>query len=312
LVVIAIIAILIGLLLPAVQKVRAAAARTQCQNNLKQIALAALNFESSYGSLPPGWIDPPADAKGASTTYGPTSAGALAFILPYMEQAGVYAQFTALDANFWTIPPNGTSSTNEWWNLSFAAGQGSKAQIKPYTCPADNPQSINPSAGSWLVMICYSGGLEGLYYPGNTSFGRTNYAANAGWLGLYTGSPSTSVNPSGNGGIGPYYENSKTKLVQIQDGTSNTFGFGESLGGAAPPATRDFVADWTGAFALPTYWGIGTNWYQYSSMHDAVCNFAFCDGSVHGVLKTVDGTTFNIAGGMQDGKIASTSVLYGN
>src|SRR3954468_22864256 len=83
LVVIAIIAILIGLLLPAVQKVREAAARSKCQNNLKQIGLGCHNFASANGYLPPGILG---DAGNyASATSGPYI-GCMAFILPYVEQ----------------------------------------------------------------------------------------------------------------------------------------------------------------------------------------------------------------------------------
>src|ERR1700751_1616360 len=90
LVVIAIIAILIGLLLPAVQKVREAAARTTCQHNLKQISLAAMTYDSAMGRLPPGLV-------------GTTSTSVLAFLLPYIEQDNVYKQipqeaFTATGA----------------------------------------------------------------------------------------------------------------------------------------------------------------------------------------------------------------------
>jgi len=312
LVVIAIIAILIGLLLPAVQKVRAAAARMSCQNNLKQIALAAMNFESAYGYLPPGYVDPA--SQDYTGTYGPTSIGTLAFLLPFVEQQNVYNQFTALDPNFFYIPPAlpASSSTNYWWGLGFSGSNGYNAQIKTYFCSADNPQNQNPQYGSWLILVptsCGQGcGYEtGWYYPGNTPFGRTNYASNCGWMGNYSGGG----NALGCYCIGPYYDNSKTPIVAITDGTSNTFGFGESLGGAAPPAARDFVANWTGGFNMGTAYGLTpVTWYRYSSMHDGVINFAMCDGSVHGVTRTVDGNTFNLAAGMQDGGVYATSNLY--
>ena len=91
LVVIAIIAILIGLLVPAVQKVREAAARAQCQNNIKQISLATHNFESTYKYLPPGGMQ----------WLGNTPPSLLTIILPYVEQANLYKlwNFTAADLN---------------------------------------------------------------------------------------------------------------------------------------------------------------------------------------------------------------------
>src|SRR5580693_4676754 len=109
LVVIAIIAVLIALLLPAVQAAREAARRTQCVNNLKQIGLGTLNFESTYGSLPPDVVrlakpDLNADAQAAIPTAGGSF---LMQILPYMEQTNVYNLININLSTFDTanIPP---------------------------------------------------------------------------------------------------------------------------------------------------------------------------------------------------------------
>src|SRR5215207_9234050 len=112
LVVIAIIAILIGLLLPAVQKVREAAARMQCTNNMKQICLAAHSYESAYGVLPPGQLG------GTATTgfFGGQSAGTLFFLLPYIEQENVSRQYTGNRSKYSVdeIPASGSA----WWSYN--------------------------------------------------------------------------------------------------------------------------------------------------------------------------------------------------
>src|SRR5204863_907846 len=93
LVVIAIIAILIGLLLPAVQKVREAAARTSCTNNLKQLGLAAHNYAGGLGYLPPGYLGQ-MPAWPASATTNVQWVGCLAILLPYMEHDAAFRQLS--------------------------------------------------------------------------------------------------------------------------------------------------------------------------------------------------------------------------
>src|SRR6516165_11710512 len=107
LVVIAIIAILIGLLLLAVQKVREAAARIQCANNLHQLGLAAHNYQSTYGKLPPGYLGPvPNESR---PPYGDNIqwVGCLVYLLPYLEQENIYRQLQ-VNLNVNQFGPN-------WW-----------------------------------------------------------------------------------------------------------------------------------------------------------------------------------------------------
>jgi prepilin-type N-terminal cleavage/methylation domain-containing protein/prepilin-type processing-associated H-X9-DG protein len=319
LVVIAIIAILIGLLLPAVQKVRAAAARIQCENNLKQIALAALNYESSYGCLPPGYIDP------TNGSLGPSVVGTFCFLLPYIEQQAVYNQLNQADL---VIPPTLPTPTNYWWNTSTSAA--GTTVIKTYLCPSDIAGTTVPSVGYFvcLVWVPSAGQWTGYYFPDPppANWGRTNYASNSGYFG----------NMPGNGGfVGPYFENSRTKIVQIGDGTSNTFSFGETLGGEDPPyvPSRDYVASWAGGFNMITFFGVqlpGGTWATYSSQHDGVINMAYCDGSVRPILKSIGQPSsysytipfitgiegnpqayqfFVFASGMNDGQVYNANVI---
>lgn len=130
LVVIAIIAVLIGLLLPAVQKVRAAAARMQCANNLKQIALACHNYDSARGELPPGAISYPDPLFGLNAHVA---------LLPYLEQDSVYRQAQA-DCESMPIthlaPPH----------------VGLRTLVKAYQCPADDRQAWLHRTPSGVVV----------------------------------------------------------------------------------------------------------------------------------------------------------------
>jgi prepilin-type N-terminal cleavage/methylation domain-containing protein/prepilin-type processing-associated H-X9-DG protein len=150
LVVIAIIAILIGLLLPAVQKVRAAAARAKCSNNLKQMGLAAHNFESTFAVLPPGQGKWP--INGGSSRATPQ-----ALILPYIEQANKFAQFN-FDYDVHSSAVNVPAQTQD---------------IPIYLCPSDpsNKQYFQAGRSNYFASI------------GATSNMRDDSSQNAGIFG---------------------------------------------------------------------------------------------------------------------------------
>ncbi len=309
LVVIAIIAILIGLLLPAVQKVRDAAARMQCSNNLKQITLASHNYDSTYGQLPPGIIDHNPNNANGGFTFNAPCIGALCILLPYIEQDNLYKLLVPQpNLTMGITPPTGFAG---WWRNAtyFSAAQ---ARIKTYLCPSDNPELSG--TGTFVIFYCDANTLTftGGYYPNPTGnlFGRSNYQPSGGAIGA------PGVNYYGQW-LGPFTDLSKNKVGAIPDGTSNTIFFGEALGGASQ-GNRDFSASWMGAGSFATAWGLGypSQWYQFGGKHTAVVQFGFGDGSVRSLRKGVgtsffsnDWFNFMRVSGIQDGGVIDYNQL---
>ncbi len=230
LVVIAIIAILIGLLLPAVQKVREAAARMSCTNNLKQIGLAIHNYASTYNYLPPDEKDLSVPDPTA-TTVVPVAAsgnanvgfGTMAFLLPYIEQTNIYNQIDFTKSIFSTVnlpAPWGTNTANN------GAGPYSYP-IKIYICPSSPaPSTINYyndffGPAGWGVIG------SNVSNPPTLTFGRSDYGP---LPGLHQSLVSTYVGPNAAGGgeSGSLINYSTPMtLLGITDGTSNTMIVGE-------------------------------------------------------------------------------------
>jgi len=130
LVVIAIIAVLIALLLPAVQKIREAANRVSCANNLKQLGLACHNYASAHGVLPPGYLGPiPNEQQYDPDVDQIQNAGLLVYLLPYVEQDNIYRQLQ-IDLDPRHLGPAWYTNPTNW--------QLSQTRITLFECPSDN------------------------------------------------------------------------------------------------------------------------------------------------------------------------------
>jgi prepilin-type N-terminal cleavage/methylation domain-containing protein/prepilin-type processing-associated H-X9-DG protein len=255
LVVIAIIGLLLGLLLPAAQKIRAAAGRIQCQNNLKQIGIACQHHHDVQGALPPGYY--------ATAAYPDTSPGWGwgAFLLPYLEQDNIYRGI-----DFRTPIQNS------------AAGQ---AMIKLYLCPMDvPPQQPFLLSDANQAPICM--------------LAPSSYAATVGPDADEADDPT---------GHGVFYRNSRTRLIDITDGTSQTVMIGDRAwvqtqgtwagapsGAITRPGPRNPWPSATASAAILVQ--VHNNWINiltdsdgglddFSSAHGGGANMLFADGSVH-------------------------------
>jgi prepilin-type N-terminal cleavage/methylation domain-containing protein/prepilin-type processing-associated H-X9-DG protein len=324
LVVIAIIGVLISLLLPAVQKVREAANRTQCQNNLKQIGLALHNYHDTFKRFPPGYID---GNKSTSATIagipdndvGP-GWGWASLLLPYLEQINVYNRI----------------------NFNVGVGVGVNVQIsqQPLTifqCPSDDLHEAFPVYDSTftnpIAMVA-----------------QGNYVGCNGWVECYNNAGGFYAGGVGNDGLpgttgaaanGLFYRNSKTNMASVIDGLSNTIVVGERSSNHAPStwtgavtggrcpawmATLPFTAPYTpppgppydnadfdealifahcNATHLPSADFPIYDPDTYYSKHPGGVNFLFGDGSVHFLSANIDPVTYQSLGTIAGGEVLS-------
>jgi prepilin-type N-terminal cleavage/methylation domain-containing protein/prepilin-type processing-associated H-X9-DG protein len=310
LVVIAIIAVLMGLLLPAVQKVRATAARMKCANNLKQIALAAHNYESAHLVLPPGSLGAPPGMQAVSPSYPGYSPafwnyqhyGVLPLLLPYLEQDNIYKQLP--------INLNVSATGPSWWTT--AAWGPSFTRIKSFECPTDTAATAQTIFILPLTLAAAaqpsSVGLFEAYPVGPNppySFGVTNYLGVGGGMGK--------INNGWDAYAGILYTQSGLTMAQLTgaDGSANTLMFGEvSTLTVQQAGGGSYAYGWMGAGWLPVAYSINpSSWSSFNSAHTGVVNFAFGDGSVRGVSKSVDSLTLRYAAGYADGVVYNSSAL---
>jgi len=257
LVVIAIIAVLISLLLPAVQQAREAARRTQCKNNLKQLALAAHNFHDTHLAFPYGmlrdgghgvanaeqWPNGPASFpeyanKSTSPPSQPRRCSLHLQLLPYMEQPNLYAlwDMTTFSNNQKQKNPDGT------YGADFVGDFFTKKTTPYLMCPAApvGPLNSSTTAGEsdrWALTTYYG-------IAGYSSY-RGCHASMPG-LCHVEDAAAANYNPKRLGGM--FFRNRRIKIADATDGTSNTLLFGERdyydpiLDGT--PSIDDRINDW--------------------------------------------------------------------
>jgi prepilin-type N-terminal cleavage/methylation domain-containing protein/prepilin-type processing-associated H-X9-DG protein len=286
LVVVAILGVLISLLLPAVQKVRESASRTNCQNNLKQIGLACQVHHDFIGALPSGgwgwtWVG---DSTRASGTHQP---GSWIFqLLPSIEQQNLYNLARTYNGR----------------------GQLAGMPLQLFNCPSRRPLGPFPGGSSSVYVNAPPFGL----------MAKTDYACNSGDQPpdeFGAGPPSLSLgdNPrwwqDTSRFTGVIFQRSSVRLTTIPNGTSNTFLAGEKYlnprhyfsGNDAGDNENMYVGfdnDLSRTTDTPPLRDTRgyTNTYKFGSAHPSGLNMVYCDGSVHHISYEIDPAVFKRAG----------------
>ena len=326
LVVIAIIGILIGMLLPAVQQVREAARRIQCGNQMRQISLAMLNYESSNGHFPAGitgrQFNGTLNDNAAGTILKGNGYGWAAVILPFIEQNAVHQQLSDISSNF-ANPKLDETITRQTLGIYICP-----------SCPMPEDGYGNDSSGMNIGRPPVEGhknnyvGVMGPKWEEND----LDSLSNTSQFDLVTSDPIIGAAAQCLSQFpGILFFDSAITFGQIPDGSSNTFlvgerdgqkldglrDSGETLTRAASAWGGPREAAWLNAVLGPTtadprftlnsaagdFW---TQWVPFSSSHPGGANFGRADGSVTFVPNEVDGRTFESMGTRNGGEVINS------
>jgi len=346
LVVIAIIAVLIGLLLPAVQRVREAANRAKCQNNLKQIGIAIMNFHDGQGRFPTSgayWqFGVSYTSKDGTSPHGPSlqTASWLYQILPYIEGGNAYAQNDMVPGNLWNGDgkmPTPPFPVNSGYMVDVSHGNPTgpvrKSAIATYYCPSRRSPGLYWNGGKQqkTSLNDYASAVPGRFpLQSNETPDQTFWGDNGRYNGVII--PLLTARYDNNG----KYRDHPIKVGDITDGTSNTmiasekwvptneYG-GDHWADDAGPATGydpdqarstvnnpSFCPNPLRDVAVdnnvnPTKWS--NCGYAFGSAHPAGINSVFGDGSVHFIKYEINATVFNMLGHKSDGGVFSLDDL---
>ncbi len=283
LVVIAIIAILIGLLLPAVQKVREAAARAKCSNNLKQIGLAVHGFHDVNNRMP--YSGDPANNAGCCWSATTRYWSWMARVLPYMEQAPLFNNVGM---------GNNPEPAQDPANANVAAFI--KTVVPSYKCPSDISPDTRTGIANWpaaqeMASTSYKGVSGQNWNQGDAAWNPVPFNGVAGG--------STDGLGTADGIFFRQDVRRKLTLLGISDGTSNTLMVGEDIGVRNIHNSWPYANTSNGTCAIrlnngnkvgdpgyntPAQW---QNLYSFRSMHTGGANFAMADGTVRFVRDSV-------------------------
>jgi prepilin-type processing-associated H-X9-DG protein len=227
----------------------------------------------------------------------------LVYLLPFVEQDNLYKLFTAqLPADY--LDP--TKNYPAFYRMPGTSLQAAQQVVKTFLCPAD--LDTPPGTVGYLLIDEYNPPINSGGWVVGGAFGKTNYLGVAGYGGLTV--PQYA---------GPFNNRTQVPLNKIagQDGTSNTFMFGEATGygdTGGPPA---YAFAWALTSPMAAAWGTPTGqsgiWYAFTSRHTGVVQFAYCDGSVHGIRKGMtqgnDWLNYVNMSGWSDGQVADQSQI---
>lgn len=337
--VLAIISVLVGIVLPAVQSLREAARFTSCKNNLRQLALATLNFESANRELPPGTLGYPGSIWVRATDsdrwnndpsypfylHNNQNTSWIVFTLPFLEETNLFDQLPPVCTNrqidyaTFRRQNGGPKRMIDIPEVNFAARQSLAIIGCPSDPAANDPKSCMPgSQPAFLLDQKLDHFL--IYQYDEKLLATTNYA---GCSGAYSGGRVPVENMEMYAGV--FQSRARTPTAFVADGTSQTILLGETLGmindGKREIGNPWFFAtlnrarsdlDWQSAVSVRTPMLDLFGDYAFAfpagfgSMHPGIVNFAMVDGSVSSLSRATDWQTLYSLCGARDGKLASS------